>query len=838
MPCDYEEIEEDIKVDAQTGTQPTCRNAKDWGLLIDVNGLKNALIEWRKTMAYPGHLRGTTFYRLTTERHVIDYFEYYWQSYQQALPNVGREGVQFKLVYDSIVPCTLPESQQMYSLCEPGLGLNTRRGLQYGGKWNPCASGQALVEVTNNGKIFSGDGLAVRHTKVPPANIVEDKPNYKVEKTWGALTYVRHSHFANASLVHNIDKARCNRTRAREEGPRRRDEGWYMLKGLETGHFQFDLRHLPESLIYNEHYKIAIFARPSRCLYETCDPATRTPIAPVEMVPCRQPLELPAWFEDADVKDKRAVFNMSVFALGDVLVRIEFHITHGLWKAVEPFFYNTTTFSSTRPSRAIQIDGGTRWRDSPKFYAGLDNSGDAFLQASRRLSPFVSFEERWTEQYYFFGMVYYKDYAEDVAPPLNLPPRFMQYERGRVLLRFNTTHKARGFVPTVREPYLDLVKDNTWWSIQYKDWQFNTKEEYQQAIDTYFETFQYTADAEDDGTSFETVLLPYLPIFSNCRGWDSYIVFHELVESKQDCYLPGQQGQGHDYIPSCAEPGGPGCCGPGGDPERAAGCAFPERYAFPAQVPQDDLYVASDYRVRAIPTADWCERRISCSYEENLPQQEAVPRWFEVDEGDLWLIMRMPVSYIEFTGRPQERITIEPVNLDDPDRPPKPYNDGGWNDAGGQNIVVKNAAVYGSDYFIPVGANGEAGADICSEAEEAGLGELFIPHYMVLDIAYYQLNQTTKRIVMAQLVYDDYTTVIPARPDRQRLRVHARRDVLPARLGDAHHQFRVRRRHLLRAVLCDWLSERRRVRLLLAPHPLDDGARESPRACGCGGCSR
>ena len=157
----------------------------------------------------------------------------------------------------------------MYKLCEPGLGLNSVLGQAYGGKWNPCASGQALVEVTNNGKIFSGDGLAVRHTKVPPTKIVEDKPNYKVEKTWGALTYVQHSHFANASLVHNIDKARCNRTRAREEGPRRRDEGWYMLKGLETGHFQFDLRHLPESLIYNEHYKIAIFARPSRCLYET-----------------------------------------------------------------------------------------------------------------------------------------------------------------------------------------------------------------------------------------------------------------------------------------------------------------------------------------------------------------------------------------------------------------------------------------------------------------------------------------------------------------------------------------------------------------------------------------
>ena len=36
-------------------------------------------------------------------------------------------------------------------------------------------------------------------------------------------------------------------------------------------------------------------------------------------------------------------------------------------------------------------------------------------------------------------------------------------------------------------------------------------------------------------------------------------------------------------------------------------------------------------------------------------------------------------------------------------------------------------------------------------------GELCIPHYMVLDIAYYQLNQTTKRIVMATLVFDEYS---------------------------------------------------------------------------------
>ena len=31
--------------------------------------------------------------------------------------------------------------------------------------------------------------------------------------------------------------------------------------------------------------------------------------------------------------------------------------------------------------------------------------------------------------------------------------------------------------------------------------------------------------------------MPYLPYFSNCREWDSYVVFHNLVESDR-CELP------------------------------------------------------------------------------------------------------------------------------------------------------------------------------------------------------------------------------------------------------------------------------------------------------------
>ena len=33
------------------------------------------------------------------------------------------------------------------------------------------------------------------------------------------------------------------------------------------------------------------------------------------------------------------------------------------------------------------------------------------------------------------------------------------------------------------------------------------------------------------------ISVPYLPYFSNCREWDSYVVFHNLVESDR-CQLP------------------------------------------------------------------------------------------------------------------------------------------------------------------------------------------------------------------------------------------------------------------------------------------------------------
>ena len=42
-------------------------------------------------------------------------------------------------------------------------------------------------------------------------------------------------------------------------------------------------------------------------------------------------------------------------------------------------------------------------------------------------------------------------------PPLNLPPTYKDYERGRVLVAFNSTWESQQTVPSVAEPEPSLL---------------------------------------------------------------------------------------------------------------------------------------------------------------------------------------------------------------------------------------------------------------------------------------------------------------------------------------------------------------------------------------------
>ena len=47
-------------------------------------------------------------------------------------------------------------------------------------------------------------------------------------------------------------------------------------------------------------------------------------------------------------------------------------------------------------------------------------------------------------------------------PPLNLPPTYKDYERGRVLVAFNSTWESQATVPSVAEPEPTLLVEPAW----------------------------------------------------------------------------------------------------------------------------------------------------------------------------------------------------------------------------------------------------------------------------------------------------------------------------------------------------------------------------------------
>ena len=134
------------------------------------------------------------------------------------------------------------------------------------------------------------------------------------------LTYVRQDRWVDDPGSLDMDIKRCSHFLVREEGNHTREEGWYLLRGLESAMLSFDFRHLPNALIYDEHYRLvrsrrrcdsspgmmdvggsrrrsaqAIFVRPSRCVEEECD-AARNFLGPKERYPCRQPIHLSNWY--------------------------------------------------------------------------------------------------------------------------------------------------------------------------------------------------------------------------------------------------------------------------------------------------------------------------------------------------------------------------------------------------------------------------------------------------------------------------------------------------------------------------------------------------------------
>ncbi|CAN0175768.1 unnamed protein product, partial [Ectocarpus sp. 12 AP-2014] len=316
-------------------------------------------------------------------------------------------GAGYRFVYDTLVSCTGDETER--GTCD-----NTPVS---GRMWNPCYTAEVRIDVSVSGSIFSGDGLFYPHSTLPSALAEENYMDYTVDATFATYTVVMEDYWLDDTRVADMDARRCMTTRISEEGDRQREQGWFLLRALQTAQMSFDLSHIPSSMVYDEHYKLAIYVTPSRCDDEVCNSA-RIRLPAAEKLPCRQPLDMPAGFLDSSIP-KNQTLNFTIFALEDVLLKTEVHVMHGLFTPSAAFFRNTTTLKKMAPSRAK-----TRLGTVPE---------------SRALNPFVSFEERKVVKEYFFAAVYYESLMNTISAPLNMPPRYAEFSKGRVLVGFNTS---------------------------------------------------------------------------------------------------------------------------------------------------------------------------------------------------------------------------------------------------------------------------------------------------------------------------------------------------------------------------------------------------------------
>ena len=605
---------------------------------------------------------------------------------------------------------------------------------------------QVIIDASNDGQRFSGDERFIPYTSAP------------FDDTSLAISSGHKSHSAPASFVTlnltdvnalatnitsseleaimSMEKSTCLKPRIAEESPTRsREQGWYELPFMRQAHLSFDWRHIPSDMKLDEHYKLSIYARPSRCDDTRCNDR-RERIPDVEESPCLQPLELPKWFADPAVS-KHQVINMTLLALDDALIRVEVQIIDGLYLASADSFLDTMTVHIEGPSRAKALS------DTDILY----NSGE-----KRSLSPFVSWEEREVNMEFFFAARLTAEDTKAISPPLNMPPRWDALERGRLLLSMNTTHESTT-TPTIRDEKSDVAVTNYFW-----DHPYHTNALAKEATDAYLETFHGLVLREDvAGTTSSSgdtggvisydyemteLVLPYLPFFSNCRDFDSHIPIWALFESHTQCSLPDamyhshshgldhhqEQSHSHDNLY-------------GGDQRNNifdveydgmfdVDSAHWWRRQYPALPHRDDIRAVGPYDLGVFyPIADWCERKLYCQYEEELAQTDVLPRWFEADTGTaLFSILRDPINYHQYTGRTAA------------------YPSAG--DGGGQQYVL---SIQSPDTFIPVNVDRTAALELDEDC-----AKLCFPRTMTLDVAYYQMDQTTKRIVEINLIYDDF----------------------------------------------------------------------------------
>jgi hypothetical protein len=266
------------------------------------------------------------------------------------------------------------------------------------------------------------------------------------------------------------------------------------------------------------------------------------------------------WFGDASI-DKHGILTFNVLCLRETYFRFDVEILHGLY---------------------IENKNYSSFKDTVKFE--VLTSRHALLDSEEPVQFYMLLPRSTTR-----------------APPLNLvPPESVVYEYQDP--RFGRQQKVR-FINDMA-PLVDFEGDN----------ESNTlvAEVFADNSDTAgLNMFVERVWPEKNDVVHSHYVLPYLPYFSSCRGFDSHIPLFMLLESKEHCSLIDHNetiwiDQWNPFTTATA--------------------------------------------VEIDSAMDNCQWNIECTYEEEIEKVSTFPRWFELNAGtQLFYISRDPHPYKRYS---------------------------------------------------------------------------------------------------------------------------------------------------------------------------------------------
>ena len=418
---------------------------------------------------------------------------------------------------------------------------------------------------------------------------------------------------------------------------------WQYIEAFGVAKISLDFRSIPEELTYEDHYEIALYfynkTQPIRihkqygrnggqsnkggCEYFT----------PSEQIFKNEPVCVEfdgTWFGSKNV-DKRGLLEFSISAHTELYFRVEIEIFHGRFIGNKNFtsFKRTMTVEKFYPSRA---DYKELNEDCSVYDVDTSNStccaGAAPESANRRAVTQQQCVVQRDESGYSGVGAQSRDCSKqflialdssnvelNVALNVEAPFESSEFDEDTgqgwnfqtlPWIDFITTNSS---IPLEPQPFVSAgnikgvgMKNDIAYPRVQKIWRSNGLDENGQ------NAMVGTGDSD-------LIMLPYLPFFSACKGWDSHMYLFRVLESRE-LGSPGDEiskdGQGCKLQPSClTRP------------------INPYLGMFPSESPTEEELVGPS------PPQDYCDWRFQCTYEEQIEKTAVPKRWFSQPEGSV-----------------------------------------------------------------------------------------------------------------------------------------------------------------------------------------------------------